>query len=246
MQNVVLVTGGSRGIGAATARLASERGYAVAVNYFREKKHAEALVAEIQQGGGTALAVQADVAQQQDVAAMFDQVEATLGPIRALVNNAGITGKRGPLVHAAPHEIRRVLEVNVLGVIWCAQEAVRRMSRRTEGGVIVNLSSGAATIGSPHTYVWYAASKAAIDGFTLGLAKEVAQEGIRVVAVAPGIVSTDIHAQSGVAPELAQLAAGIPVGRLGTPEEIAQMILWLLSGEASYTTGAIFRVAGGR
>ena len=248
MTGVVIVTGASRGIGAATARLAAARGYAVAVNYSRDQAGAEAVAGEIAAGGGRAAVLQADVADEAQVAKLFEAAEAALGPITALVNNAGFSGPSGRLDAAETGDIRRIVEVNYLGTVWCCREAVRRLSTRNggSGGAIVNLSSGAASIGSPGAYVWYAGAKGAVDSFTLGLAKEVAQEGIRVNAVAPGFVATGIHADSGLPRRLEEEAPKEPMGRAAAPEEIAEPILWLLSPAASFTTGAVLRVAGGR
>lgn len=248
MTGVMIVTGGGRGIGAATARLAAAQGYAVCVNYQTNEVAAERVVSEIAAAGGRAMALQADVADQPSVEKLFDLVTQELGPVTALVNNAALAGRVDRLADAPAARIRQVIETNVLGVIWCCQAAVRSMSTRKggKGGAIVNLSSGAATIGSPGEYVWYAASKGAVDSFTLGLSKEVAGEGIRVNAVAPGFVNTEIHAASGMPDRLATVAPTMPIGRAAEPEEIAEPILWLLSEAASYTTGAILRVAGGR
>ncbi len=245
---VMIVTGGGRGIGAATARLGAQRGYGVCVNYLGNGSAAAAVVGEIEAAGGRAIAVQADVAQEDQVARLFGTVDRELGPVTALVNNAGTAGTVGRLDAVPGAVLRRVMEVNVLGVLWCARAAVQRMSTRHggAGGAIVNVSSGAATIGSPGLYVWYAASKGAVDSLTLGLAKEVAQEGIRVNGVAPGVVETEIHAALGLPDRIAQMAPSLPIGRAGEPEEIAEAILWLLSEAASYTTGATLRVAGGR
>jgi len=245
---VLIVTGGGRGIGAATARLAAVRGYAVCVNYLENSAAAGALVEEIQAGGGRALAVKADVARAEEVEAMFTACEGAFGPVTGLVNNAGLTGRISHLDTAAPEMMARVVEVNVLGVLLCCRAAVRRMSRRHggTGGAIVNLSSVAATLGSPGEYVWYAASKGAVDSATIGLAREVAAEGVRVNAVAPGMVDTEIHAASGDAARLQRIGNATPIGRPATPEEVAAPILWLLSDEARYVTGEILRVAGGR
>ena len=242
----MIVTGGGRGIGAATARLAAARGYAVCINYRTDATAAEALTAEI--GGGRAIAVQADVADEAAVERLFAETERQLGPVTALVNNAGLTGLSSRLDEVEGETLRRVTAVNVLGIFYCARAAVRRMSRKHggAGGGIVNLSSGAATLGSANTYVWYAATKGAVDSFTIGLSQEVAAEGIRVNAVAPGLIETDIHASSGVPDRLQQIGHTVPMGRTATAEEVAEPILWLLSDAAGYVTGTILRVAGGR
>ncbi|MGF1629226.1 MAG: SDR family oxidoreductase [Kiloniellaceae bacterium] len=248
MSGTLLVTGGGRGIGAAVAHLGAARGYAVCVNYLRDAKAAEAVVAEITGAGGRALALQADVAREDEVERLFASLDGALPPLTALVNNAGLAGRVSRLEDAPAETIRQVMELNVLGSIWCARAAVRRMARRYggRGGAIVNISSGAATIGSPGEYVWYAASKGAVDSFTLGLAKENAGEGIRVNAVAPGFVRTEIHAASGMPDRLEKIAPTMPIGRAAEPMEIAEAVIWLLSDAASYTTGAVLRVAGGR
>jgi NAD(P)-dependent dehydrogenase (short-subunit alcohol dehydrogenase family) len=244
----MIVTGGARGIGAATARLAAARGYGVGVNYRNDAAAAEMVVRDIEGAGGRAIAVQGDVAREDAVDSLFETAERALGPVTALVNNAGLAGRADRLAEAPAETIERVLQVNVLGTVWCARAAVRRMSTRRggQGGAIVNLSSGAATIGSPGEYVWYAASKGAVDSFTLGLAKEVAGEGIRVNAVAPGFVETEIHAASGMPHRLQEDAPKVPLGRAAAPQEIAETILWLLSAAASYVTGTVLRAAGGR
>jgi NAD(P)-dependent dehydrogenase (short-subunit alcohol dehydrogenase family) len=248
MAGVLLVTGGSRGIGAATAKMAAACGWRVCLSYERNASAAKEVVQAISGSGGQAIAMQADVRNEQDVSALFDAAEAAFGPITGLVNNAGIAGRLGAFADAAPQAIREVVEINVIGAMLAAREAVRRMStaRGGKGGAIVNISSGAATLGSPGEFVHYAASKAAIDTLTLGLAREVAREGIRVNAVAPGLVVTDIHAASGEPGRPERLAPTIPMGRAGSPEEIAEAILFLLSPAASYITGAVLRVAGGR
>jgi NAD(P)-dependent dehydrogenase (short-subunit alcohol dehydrogenase family) len=245
---VLIVTGASRGIGAATARLAAGRGYDVCVNYQADRDAAEAVVANIEAAGGRAIAVQADVANEAQVERLFETVDRELGQLGALVNNAGLAGRFSRLDEADSETIRRVIEVNVLGLITCSRAAVRRLSPRHggAGGAIVNLTSGAATIGSPGEYVWYAASKGAVDSFTLGLGKELAGEGIRVNAVAPGFVETEIHAASGMPDRVKEQGHTVPIGRAAQPEEIAETILWLLSDQASYVTGAVLRVAGGR
>jgi len=248
MGEVLIVTGASRGIGAATARLAAARGFAVALNFSRDRAGAEAVAADIEARGGGAVALQADVSDEAQVKGLFEAAEAAFGPVTALVNNAGFSGPSGRLDAAAPDHIRRVVEVNYLGTVWCCRQAVRRMSTRHggAGGAIVNLSSGAASLGSPGAYVWYAGAKGAVDSFTLGLAKEVAKESIRVNAVAPGFVNTRIHADSGMPRRIEEEAPKEPLGRAAEPEEIAEPILWLLSPAASFTTGAVLRVAGGR
>jgi NAD(P)-dependent dehydrogenase (short-subunit alcohol dehydrogenase family) len=206
------------------------------------------VVGDIQAAGGRAIAVQADVASEAEVERLFDTVDRELGRLDALVNNAGLAGRFSRLDEADSETIRRVIEVNVLGLINCSRAAVRRLSPRHggAGGAIVNLTSGAATIGSPGEYVWYAASKGAVDSFTLGLGKELAGEGIRVNGVAPGFVETEIHAASGMPDRVALQGHTVPIGRAAQPEEIAETILWLLSDQASYVTGAVLRVAGGR
>ncbi|NIA68257.1 SDR family oxidoreductase [Pelagibius litoralis] len=248
MSGTLLVTGASRGIGAAVARLGAARGYAVCVNYNASADIAEQLVQDIRAAGGQALAVQADVAREDAVERLFETVDAELPPLTGLVNNAGLSGLVNRIEDAPAETIRHVMDLNVLGSIWCARAAVRRMARRHggDGGAIVNISSGAATLGSPGEYVWYAASKGAIDSLTVGLARENAGDGIRVNAVAPGFVNTEIHAASGMPDRLEKIAPTMPIGRAAEPEEIAEAVLWLLSDAASYTTGAVLRVAGGR
>lgn len=244
----VLVTGGSRGIGAAVARLAAARGYTVCLSYARDRAAAGAVVDEIARAGGRAFAFQADVAQEEDVLRLFREVDAVCGGLDALVNNAGTLETQMRVEDMGAERIRRVLETNVLGSFLCAREAVRRMSTRHggRGGAIVNLSSRAARLGSPGEYVDYAASKAAVDTLTLGLAKEVAADGIRVNAVAPGLIHTGIHALGGEPGRIERLKDGVPMKRGGEPEEVAYAVLWLLSDEASYTTGTILDVSGGR
>jgi NAD(P)-dependent dehydrogenase (short-subunit alcohol dehydrogenase family) len=248
MTGVLLVTGGGRGIGAATSRLAAERGYAVCVNYQRNRDAADGVVAAIRRAGGTAEAVQADVAVESDVVRLFDTCDRVLGSLDALVNNAGIleTQMRVEAMDAA--RLHRVLATNVVGSFLCAREAVRRMStaRGGRGGAIVNLSSGAARLGSPGEYVDYAASKGAVDTFTIGLAQEVAAEGIRVNAVRAGFIYTDIHASGGEPNRVDRVKAFVPMKRGGTADEVARAVLWLLSDEASFTTGAFIDVTGGK
>jgi NAD(P)-dependent dehydrogenase (short-subunit alcohol dehydrogenase family) len=245
---VMIVTGGSRGIGAATARLAAQRGYDVCVNYLGNAEGAQAVVREVEGAGRRGLAVQGDMAQEEDVERLFETADRELGTLGALVNNAGLTGPASRLDAVEAETLRRVLDVNVLGVLLCSRAAVRRMSTRHggKGGGIVNISSVAASLGMGGDYVWYATSKGAIDSLTIGLANEVAREGIRVNAVAPGLTLTDIHVAAGDPTRPERLGPSVPIGRAGTPEEIAEPILWLLSEAASYTTGAILRVGGGR
>lgn len=244
MKKVLIVTGAGRGIGAAVARQAAGE-YAVAVNYQRDTQAAKALVRAIREGGGTAAAFQADIGRVDEVERLFAQVEAELGPPAALVNNAGITGRIGPFMDADPAVIEAVFRTNVHGTMHCSRAAVRAFRRCGIKGTIVNLSSVAALTGSPREYVHYAASKAAVDAFTLGLARELAAEGIRVCGVAPGSTLTDIHAAAGEPGRPARVAPNIPMQRLATPEEIAAPVLWLLSPAASYVTGATLRCAGG-
>lgn len=247
-QGVLLITGASRGIGAATARMAGARGYAVGVNYRNDARAAESVVRQIEQGGGRAVTLQADVANEQDVIGMFEACTRQLGPITGLVNNAGILERQSALVAIQMDRIRRVFETNVFGTMLCAREAVRRMATSAggSGGGIVNVSSAAARLGSPGEYVDYAASKGAIDTLTIGLAKEVAGEGIRVNGVRPGFIDTEMHASGGEPDRIERVKGGIPLQRGGRPEEVAEAILWLLSPAASYTTGAFIDVSGGK
>jgi len=247
-RGVAIVTGASRGIGAATAKLAAARGYAVAVNYAQNAKAAAGVVAAIESAGGRALAIGGDVGTEADVLRLFETATRELGAITALVNNAGIIGPAGRVEAVSAATLEEVMRINVTGAFLCAREAVKRMStaKGGKGGAIVNVSSGAATLGSPGEFVHYAASKGAIDTMTLGLAKEVAREGIRVNAVAPGMVLTDIHLSAGDPGRVERITPTIPMARAASAEEVAETILFLLSDAASYVTGAILRVAGGR
>ena len=247
-RGTLIVTGAGRGIGAAVAKLAGQRGYCVAVNYTQNGQAAADVARHIASSGGHASVIQADVSRENEIVRLFDSAERELGPITGLVNNAGITGGFARVEAVTSTMLKQVFAVNVIGVMLCARESVRRMSTRHggHGGVIVNISSRAAEIGGAGEWVHYAASKGALDTFTLGLAREVAAEGIRVNAVAPGHVLTELHAASGDPERMTRLAPTIPMGRAGTPEEIAEAVLWLLSPAASYTTGAILAVSGGR
>ncbi len=245
---VIIVTGGSRGIGAATALLAAQRGYAVCVNYVSNREAAESVAGQIRAAGGRAITVVGDVSKEEDVLRLFATTDQELGRVTALVNNAGILEHQSRLDTMSAERITRVLVANVTGSLLCAREAVKRMSTRHggQGGAIVNLSSMAAKLGGPGEYVDYAASKGAIDAFTIGLAKEVAAEGIRVNAVRPGLIYTDIHASGGEAGRVDRLKDAVPMKRGGTAEEVANAILWLLSEESSYATGTFIDVSGGR
>ena len=247
-EQVLLVTGGSRGIGAATALLAARKGFAVAVNYTRNEAAAQEVVAAIRAAGGTALAIQGDVGDEAQVLALFEQVDRQLGRLSALVNNAGIVDRTSRVDQMSVERLKRMFDVNVIGSFLCAREAIKRMSTQHggRGGAIVNVSSAASRLGAPGQYVDYAASKGAIDAFTIGLAKEVAAEGIRVNAVRPGLITTDIHASGGLPNRVEELKHQVPMLRGGSAEEVAQAIVWLLSPEASYTTMSLLEVSGGR
>ena len=252
----VLVTGGGRGIGAATSLLCAARGWAVAVNYAHDAAAAERVVATIRAGGGQAIAVHADVASDAEVVAMFAALDRELPPLAGLVNNAGVVDLAARVDAIGAARLQRMFAINVFGSFFCAREAIQRMTTRpaeggrragaNAGGAIVNVSSAAAKLGSPGQFVDYAAAKGAIESFTLGLAKELAGEGIRVNAVRPGIIETEIHASGGEPDRVARMAAGLPMQRAGTAEEVAEAIVWLLSDAASYTTGSILEVTGGR
>ena len=248
MRKVLLVTGGGRGIGAATCILAAQKGWAVAVNYTANAKAADEVVAQIKKAGGEAMSVHADVSNETQVLAMFEKVRSSLGPLQGLVNNAGVIDVSARLDEMSMARWRRMFDINVLGTLLCAREAILQMSTRHggKGGSIVNLSSAAARLGAAGQYLDYAAAKGAIDSFTLGLSKEVAAEGIRVNAVRPGLIDTDIHASGGLPNRVKDLEHLVPAKRGGTAMEVAQAIVWLLSDEASYTTMSLVDVSGGR
>ncbi|MDI9234525.1 SDR family oxidoreductase [Limnohabitans lacus] len=248
MNKVLLVTGGGRGIGAATSLLAAQQGWSVAVNYTANSLAADEVVRQIRAAGGQAIAVKADVAEEDQVLRMFEHIDAKLGRLTGLVNNAGVVDVYARVADMSVARLKRMFDINVMGSLICAREAVRRMSTQYggEGGSIVNVSSAASRLGSPGQYVDYAAAKGAIDAFTLGLAKEVAAEGIRVNAVRPGLIDTEIHASGGLPNRVKDLQHLVPMQRGGTAEEVAQSIVWLLSDAASYTTMSLIDVSGGR
>lgn len=244
---VVLVTGGSRGIGAATCRMAGARGWAVAVNYSASAAAAEQVVADIEAAGGRAIAVKGDVSRETDVISMYDAAE-TLGPVTGVVNNAGVVAPIATVAEMTEDRLRQLFDINVLGAFLVAREAARRMplSKGGPGGAIVNMSSAAARLGSPNEFVDYAASKGAMDSLTIGLSKELAKDGVRVNAVRPGLIETDIHASAGAADRTERLVGGVPMGRTAPPEEVAEAVMWLLSDASSYSTGIMIDVTGGR
>jgi len=246
-KKILLITGGSRGIGAATARLAARQGYDVAINYLGNEQAAREVVADVEKSNARAIAIQGDMGNEADIRKMFDAVD-KFGKLTHVVNNAGITGNASRFAEAEPAMIRHVVDVNVTGAMIVAQEAVKRMSTKYggKGGAIVNLGSMASTLGAPGEYVWYAASKGAIDALTIGLSREVAAEGIRVNSVAPGLIDTEIHASGGQPDRISRLRSMIPIGREGKAEEVAEAIMYLLSDQASYVVGTNVRISGGR
>ena len=248
MNKVLLITGASRGIGAETARLAAESGYAVCINFLNSESEAQLLLDSILSAGHNAISVRADVANESDVSQLFTTIDNKLGPLRGLVNNAGILEQQSDFENISVQRFQRVFRTNVEGSFLCTREAIKRMSTKHggEGGSIVNLSSRAAVLGAAHEYVDYAASKGAIDAMTIGLANELGDQGIRVNAVRPGLIYTDMHASGGEAGRVDRLKAGVPMQRGGQPIEVARAILWLLSDQASYTTGTFVDVSGGR
>jgi len=249
MSDIAVVTGGSRGIGAATARMLAQRGYDVAISYLSNVAAAAAVVRDIEAAGRRGLAVQCDAGSEQQTEELFETLDREFGTVTALVNSAGVTGKVDRLDDASAETIRACIDANLYGAIWACRSAVRRMSTRYggKGGAIVNVSSIASKLGRPNYYVWYAAAKGAVDALTIGLAKEVVKEGIRVNAVAPGIIDTDIHEiSSGLSGRVEKEAHLIPLGRAGTPEEVAEGIVWLLSDAASYVTADIMQISGAR
>ena len=248
MDKVIVITGASRGIGAATARLAASEGYRICINYLSDDEAAQRVLADVRELGAEAIAVKADVSVEDEIIHLFQRVDAELGPVTALVNNAGTIGQKSQLEHMSEFRLLKLMKTNVVGPMLCSKHAVQRMSKRQggQGGSIVNVSSVAARLGSPNEYVDYAASKGALDTFTLGLAKELAGDGIRVNAVRPGYIFTDFHALSGDPERVSKLEPGIPMGRGGQAEEVAEAIIWLLSDKASYSTGSFIDLGGGR
>ena len=248
MSEVMIVTGGSRGIGAATARIAAARGYDVCVNYRQDAAAAASVVDDIEKAGRRAIAVAGDISSEKDVVNLFETSDAQLGPLKVLINNAGIVGAQSRVEDYTLERLQQMFAINITGAFLCAREAVRRMSTRNggTGGAIVNVSSAAARLGAPNEYVDYAASKGAMDSMTIGLSKEVAAEGIRVNAVRPGLIYTDIHASGGEPGRVERLKEGVPMQRGGEADEVARVILWLASDESSYTTGSLVECSGGR
>lgn len=249
MSGIAIVTGGSRGIGAATARMLARRGYDVAISYLANEDSASRVVRDIEVAGRRGLALKCDAGSEEETETFFESVDRELGTLTALVNNAGMTGKAGRLEEASAETVRTCIDANLYGTIWACRSAVRRMSTRYggKGGAIVNVSSIAPRLGAPNYYVWYAAAKGAVDALTIGLAKEVVREGIRVNAVAPGIIDTDIHEfSSGLPGRVDKESHLIPMGRAGTPDEVAEGIAWLLSDAASYVTADIMQISGAR
>ena len=248
MDKVIVITGASRGIGAATARLAASEGYRICINYLSDDEAAQRVLADVRELGAEAIAVKADVSVEDEIIHLFQRVDAELGAVTALVNNAGTIGQKSQLEHMSEFRLLKLMKTNVVGPMLCSKHAVQRMSKRQggQGGSIVNVSSVAARLGSPNEYVDYAASKGALDTFTLGLAKELAGDGIRVNAVRPGYIFTDFHALSGDPERVSKLEPGIPMGRGGQAEEVAEAIIWLLSDKASYSTGSFIDLGGGR
>jgi len=244
----MIVTGGSRGIGAATARIAGERGYDVCVNYLQDAAAAAAVVADIEKSGRRAISVAGDMSLERDVMNLFETSDAQLGSLGVLINNAGIVGTQSRVEDYTLERLQRMFAINITGAFLCVREAVRRMSTKNggAGGTIVNVSSAAARLGAPNEYVDYAASKGAMDSMTIGLSKEVAAEGIRVNAVRPGLIYTDIHASGGEPGRVERLKTGVPMQRGGEADEVARAILWLASDESSYTTGSLVECSGGR
>jgi NAD(P)-dependent dehydrogenase (short-subunit alcohol dehydrogenase family) len=248
MQKIMLVTGASRGIGAETARLAAQAGYAVCINFHHSESEANELLDSLLASGATAIAVQADIGDESEVGRLFETLDGQLGPLTALVNNAGILEQQSDFENISLGRLQRIFRTNVEGSFLCCQQAIRRMSTKHggEGGSIVNLSSRAAVLGGPHEYIDYAASKGAIDAMTIGLSKELGKQGIRVNAVRPGLIYTDMHASGGEAGRVDRLKSGVPMQRGGLAIEVARVIMWLISEDASYTTGSFVEVSGGR